>query len=238
MKKLLILGALYEEVEPLIRKWGMSQNPGSPPVWTKKNETHHVQVTYTGIGEKKCVRFLSGLDDHQFDMIFVVGTSGGCYPDCKTGDFILPRLTYDKNSETPLLYEPPVDLYPQPLMTGRHYTADVFLPGREKEALYNEQGVYTVDMEWAFILRYCLENHIPVFYCKVIADELHTTPPPFRLMRYHWKDLPWKKMIWDLKRSPVIKIQQYIHALRFSGCLRKATDRSAGLAQKIIKKID
>lgn len=238
MKNILILGALPEEIIPFQQRWNlMEKQKEGYRRWYGEKWNFQVEAVATGIGKKKSLRFLSAIEKEKYDYLFVAGTAGGCHPDIKKGDFILPRLTFARELEMPLLYEPYVQYYPQPLMTGRHYTADVFMPETDKRKLYKEHGVYSVDMEWSHILSFCLERRLPVFYCKIVADELHTSPPPFWLMRFSWRDLPWRRMVRNLQSTPAARLKQYIHAVRFSSSLRKATDRSVKMVEKILKKI-
>lgn len=237
MKNIIVLSALYDEMLPFIKRWKLECNPKNRANWFSKIENKNISAFITGIGKKKCRNFLSNLNVNTADFIFVIGTAGGCHPECTTGDFVLPRLTFEEGQQKPLLYEPPVELYPQPLMTGRHFTSGIFLKAEDKNRLYTEQDIFSVDMEWSFILRFSTIKEIPVFYCKTIADKVVTDIPPRWLMRFNIKALPWKRMVQNIKHSPRKKIQQYKQAFKFAQCLKKSSEESVLLMEKIINQL-
>jgi adenosylhomocysteine nucleosidase len=238
-----LLFALRREAQPFYRHFDVRRRLTSAPcpAWLCGTSLQRVLVLESGVGPERCGRALRWLTESYLpeqgllQPLFLVaaGFAGALREECRVGDVILATEVLDhRGRRWPRDPEAGEEGREVSWRHGRvlstpHLVGD---PG-EKRRLGERFGAVAVDMESAFVARFCAERGIPLSCVRVISDEVHTPLSPQLVRLLSGPEVRIPRLLASLARSPRLVLELW----RLARDTRAAAQR---LARALVQLLD
>jgi adenosylhomocysteine nucleosidase len=230
-----ILFALRREAQPFYRHFRVRRRLAAPcPAWLCGTSLQRVLVLETGVGPERCSRALRWLTESYFSgqgllqPLFLVsaGFAGALQEECKVGDVIVATDVVDqlgrrwpRDPEAGDTEREGASWWHGRILSTTHMVGDP----REKQLLGERFGAVAVDMESAFVARFCAERGIPFSCARVISDDVRTQLSPQLVSLMSGPQVRLARVLASLARSPGL----FLELWRLARDTRKAAGHLA-----------
>ncbi len=233
MRKILIIGAFFEEVRYLIKK--LNPQKIGKNLWYKKEKHSEIYIFLCGIGLKTAKKRMKRIKTilTNIDIVYIAGITGACNPSLKKGDIIYPTKLYIENPKGEFIFLSIPKEIKDIVKSGTHYSSKKFIDKKLKEVLLEKYEIDTVDMEFGAIYPFIKDKKI--YYLKTICDEINTSIPPFWLMRVNFSSYPIKRILKEFIKQPLNMTKNLIRAVIFTINIKNSTLHSQKIIWKLIR---
>jgi adenosylhomocysteine nucleosidase len=160
---------MRQEIKPFASALSLEPRDGDPSLRSAMVGDTEVVATLAGVGMASAQRATERIIDAVApDHVLVIGIAGGCAPELRVGDLLVPEVVIDARSG---VEHRPVAFGPRPL-AGRILSSDDFSTGHEVLAEHRTNGVDAVDMETGAIASVCEARAMPWTAFRAMSDLL------------------------------------------------------------------
>ncbi|MBI1916940.1 MAG: hypothetical protein HYS12_19705 [Planctomycetes bacterium] len=215
-----ILFALRREAQPFYRHFDVRRRLTSAPcpAWLCGTSLERVLVLESGVGPERCGRALRWLTESYFpgqgllQPLFLVaaGFAGALHDEYSVGDVIFATEVLDPRGRR-WPRDPEAGEAGREGIAWRHgrvlSMAHLVGDPHEKRQLGECFGAVAVDMESAFVARFCAERGIPFSCVRVISDEVDTPLSPRLVNLMSGPEVRIPRLLASLARSPGLVLE-------------------------------
>ncbi|MBU1863684.1 MAG: hypothetical protein KKH94_08495 [Candidatus Omnitrophica bacterium] len=216
-RKILILGAMREEITPLVRLFGkkvFSAHKGKIIETVAGESTVYFFVT--GVGRRNVEKQLCAIEDtiRAVDLVVLVGICGATDKTLNVGNIVIPdKIVSPAGEDIPIdetmrAYVLTNAFQKNIFCTGTLLTEDKLFTLSEKRSVSTSRpDVRIVDMEAYYIGEYLQREHVPFLVVKAVSDGLCFLFPKENFLAEHFNAKGFKKKVKALLCQPIDSIK-------------------------------